>query len=255
MLNHSPNDTADTALSCSGYCPHCKTEHSLGQGAARTYCLELMQILEEKKRIDLQSGDDKANPMLSTDYLFGKARGQMFGVMVYRHPDGSTGTLRAFSGQYNGIWHVKGWAPPLVDEKIFQNISYGVEKEIKRIGRRIDVTPPSLERKNLVRRRKSLSQQLMKDIHALYKLVNFRGQSSSLHGAFTGPKGIPTGTGDCCGPKLLHYAATHGLKPLGLAEFYWGKENKSGSRKHGRFYSSCKAKCQQILGFMLCGLE
>ena len=214
-----------------------------------------MQLLAEKKRIDLLVGDNNADPMLSTDYLFGKARGQMFGVMVYQRPDGRIGTVRAFSGQYNGIWHVDGWVPPLVDEKNFQDISSGVEKEIKRIGRCIEATHHPAERKRLMRKRKSLSQKLMKDIHGLYKLINFRGQCHSLAEAFTGPKGIPTGTGDCCGPKLLYYAAMHGLQPLGLAEFYWGKKNKSGTRQHGRFYSSCTAKCQPILGFMLCGLE
>lgn len=247
---------ADTPPSCSGYCSHCKTKHNLHQEPALAPCLALMQTLEEKKRIDLLIDADKANPLLSTDYLFDKARGQMFGVMVYQRPNGSTGTLRAFSGQYNGVWHVKGWVPPLVNEKKFQEISYGVEKEIKKLGRHIDLTDnSSTERKQLMQKRKSLSQKLMKNIHALYKLANFRGQSLSLHAAFTGPKGIPTGTGDCCAPKLLNYAATHGLQPLGLAEFYWGKVNKSGSRQHGRFYSSCETKCQPILGFMLCGCK
>ncbi len=255
MLNKPTIDQADTPLSCSGYCPHCGTEHGLHQGAALASCLELMQVLEEKKRIDLLVADENADPMLSTDYLFGKALGQMFGVMQYKNPDGSTGTLRAFSGQYNGIWHVKGWTPPLIDEKKFQSISHDVEKKIKRLGRQIEATDQSLIRKQLAGKRKSLSQKLMKEIHALYRLTNFRGQSQPLHAAFTGPKGIPTGTGDCCAPKLLNHAATHGLQPLALAEFYWGKENKSGSRQHGRFYPSCKAKCQPILGFMLCGLE
>jgi tRNA pseudouridine32 synthase/23S rRNA pseudouridine746 synthase len=63
------------------------------------------------------------------------------------------------------------------------------------------------------------------------------------------------GVGECCAPKLLNYAALNGLKPLGLSEFYWGKENKSGTRKHGEFYPACAEKCQPILGFMLCGIK
>jgi len=66
---------------------------------------------------------------------------------------------------------------------------------------------------------------------------------------------IPTGAGECCAPKLLNYAALNGLKPVGLSEFYWGKENKSGTRQHKQFYPACVEKCQPILGFMLCGAE
>ena len=42
---------------------------------------------------------------------------------------------------------------------------------------------------------------------------------------------------------------------FGLAEFYWGRENRSGNRRHALFYPSCEEKCRPILGFMLCGLE
>jgi hypothetical protein len=95
----------------------------------------------------------------------------------------------------------------------------------------------------------------MKGIHELYLLHNFRGEKVGIHTAFCEDRGIPTGTGDCCGPKLLNYAAQHKLKPLGLSEFYYGKENKSGTKEHKKFYPCCKEKCQPILGFMLCGLE
>ena len=95
----------------------------------------------------------------------------------------------------------------------------------------------------------------MKDIHNLYELHNFCGEKKSIYEAFCLPKGIPTGTGDCCAPKLLNYAALKNLKPIGLAEFYWGAENRSGSRQHGEYYSCCENKCQPILGYMLCGLD
>ncbi len=255
MPTQPPSAKADSHFSCFGHCPTCGTTHNLPDNPAIQPCLDLMKTLKNKKRIDLLSSDNNANPLLSTDYLYGPARGQMFGVMVCRHQDGSMGTFRAFSGQYNGIWHVDGWTPPLVAEKKFHNINHDVEKEIKELGRRINALDHSLEQQILKRTRKSLSQKLMKDIHALYQMTNFHGQTRSLQATFTGPGGIPTGTGDCCAPKLLNYAATHGLQPLGLAEFYWGKANKSGTRQHGSFYPSCKAKCQPILGFMLCGLH
>ena len=95
----------------------------------------------------------------------------------------------------------------------------------------------------------------MQDIHSLYLLTNFHGETANLYQVYADQNGIPTGTGDCCAPKLLNYAAKNRLIPLGIAEFYWGRENRSGSRRHGAFYSSCKEKCEPILGFMLCGLD
>jgi hypothetical protein len=74
----------------------------------------------------------------------------------------------------------------------------------------------------------------MTRIQGLYRLSNFRGESRPMTEVFQG--GIPTGAGDCCAPKLLNHAALHGLTPLGISEFYWGRENRSGRRKHGEFH-------------------
>lgn len=198
--------------------------------------------------------DDHADPRFSTEYLLGEARGKMFGVLVCLNRKGSHTVLRSFSGQYNGIWEADGWAPPLFNTNILHNISQDVEKKIKKLGRKIELQDQNSEKKNsLVKERKSLSQNLMKDIHALYTVSNFSGESKPLETVYIGT-GIPTGTGDCCAPKLLNYAAQNNLTPVSLAEFYWGKENLSGTRKHGKFYSSCPDKCQPILGYMLCGL-
>ncbi|MFA7369556.1 MAG: hypothetical protein WC334_07935, partial [Kiritimatiellales bacterium] len=244
-----PNQRA----AANGFCSTCGTVHSLPVGNSRKCALELMAQLEEHKRIDclpvsnLQS--EIINHKFSTDYLLGEARGQMFGVLECEDGSSNTVVLRAFSCQYNGEWLVDGWVPPILDVAEFHRLSDPVDREIKQLDRLI------AEQKNpeLIQKRKALSQDLMKQIHALYLLTNFRGETKPMTEVFQG--GIPTGAGDCCAPKLLNYAALNGLKPLGLSEFYWGKENKSGARKHGEFYPACAEKCQPILGFMLCGIE
>ncbi len=224
-------------------------------GYARDLAVDLLRRLDEAGRIDFHVPESEADLRLSTDYLYGDARGQMFGVLVCRDRQGRTGVLRAFSGQYNSIWRVPGWVPPLVDVDALRRISFGVERVIKRMGRRIDDLPAdSPEREDLITKRRVLSQALMKDIHALYMIPNFRRELVPLPKAVFGGGGIPSGTGDCCAPKLLGYAARHDLTPLGLAEFYFGRENRSGTRKHGKVYTSCPEKCGRILGFMLCGM-
>lgn len=225
-------------------------------GPARQYCQELIQLLETAKRVDLTAPPQSAEPQFSTDYLFGRARGQMFGILLCRTQTGQPGILRAFSGQYNGAWLVNGWVPPLLDVDEFQQLTCNTEQEIKALGREIDQLAQDSKRLGALRRqRKTLSQRLMKEIHALYRLTNFRGETRSLAEVFINrSKGMPTGTADCCAPKLLNYAAVHQLVPLGLAEFYWGLANPSTSRGHGIFYPACRDKCHPILGFLLCGL-
>lgn len=239
-----------------GFCRSCGKEHWLPHGNSLLLCQKLMEQFESFGTVDLLStrpGTDKA---LETSYLFGPARGKMFGVMECMKPDGTTTFIQAFSGQYNGRWLVDGWAPPLFDVNEFLLLTTEVEKQIKELGREIDCSPPhSLDWLALRKKRRLLSRNLMKEIHTLYSLTNFRGDTVSLTDASIKGSGIPTGTGDCCAPKLLNFAARNKLQPLGMAEFYWGKEPRSGGHKHSSFSYSCTDKCQPILGFMLCGFD
>lgn len=244
----------DPAIACRGWCVRCGREHSLPIGPARGPALDLFDRMEAEGRIDFDSPEP--DPRLSTDYLYGKAGGQMFGVLSARDRQGATVVLKAFSGQYNSIWELDGWVPPLVDTARFRRDTFEAEQRIKILGREIVAQPlGSPARDRLIYKRKRASATLMQEIHAMYRLPNFRGQVVPLPLAVHPEGNAPTGTGDCCAPKLLGYAAANGLTPLGLAEFYFGRTNRSGTREHGRFYPSCLDKCGRILGFMLCGLE
>jgi tRNA pseudouridine32 synthase/23S rRNA pseudouridine746 synthase len=256
--------SSDPVISASGFCAACGTVHSLGEGNSRKYALELMRQLEEFKRIDWvgtavpavrgRLGDASLPSKFSTDYLLGEARGQMFGVLECEDRSGKTVILKAFSCQYDGEWLVDGWVPPVIDPKQFYDLIAEPDRQINIRTRALKAMEKSdPEYKTLSDERKALSQQLMKEIHALYHLTNFHGETRPLTEII--PGNIPMGVGECCAPKLLNYAALNGLKPLGLSEFYWGKENKSGTRKHGEFYPACAEKCQPILGFMLCGIK
>ncbi|WP_316897771.1 hypothetical protein [Pseudodesulfovibrio indicus] len=256
-MPHTPADTNgefDPAVSCRGWCARCAREHSLPVGPARGPAQALFERMEREGRIDFDAPEP--DPRFSIDYLDGEARGQMFGVLVARDKAGATVALKAFSGQYNSAWEVEGWAPPLLDTARFRRDTFEAEQRIKAMGREIAGIPAgSPSRDLLIYRRKSASRTLMQEIHAMYRLPNFRGETVPLPLAVHGDGGVPTGTGDCCAPKLLGLAAAQGLVPLGLAEFYFGRTNRSGTREHGRFYPSCLDKCARILGHMLCGLE
>ncbi len=100
-------------------------------------------------------------------------------------------------------------------------------------------------RVQIVRRRRALSRQMHRDLQQRFQASLFPGQAWSLASLFAG--NAPGGTGECCAPKLLHYAARHGLTPLGLAEFWWGP----GPRIAGEFYPACAERCQPLLGALL----
>lgn len=105
--------------------------------------------------------------------------------------------------------------------------------------------------RQLKQQRKIRSRQLQEQMHDAYRLMNFLGTSSSLRELM--PAGIPTGTGDCCAPKLLHYAASNRLKPIAMAEFWWGEDRQD--KIQGEFYGACEERCQPLMGFMLAGLS
>jgi tRNA pseudouridine32 synthase / 23S rRNA pseudouridine746 synthase len=101
--------------------------------------------------------------------------------------------------------------------------------------------------------RKELSRQLQAQMHATYSLTNFLGMSRTLRQLI--PLALPTGTGDCCAPKLLNYAAINNFKPLAMAEFWWGDSSRTGDKIAGNFYGACAERCQPIMGFLLSGIE
>ena len=107
--------------------------------------------------------------------------------------------------------------------------------------------------RQLKQQRKELSRQLQSQMYAAYCLTNFSGESVSLQQLMLNGF-LPTGTGDCCAPKLLDYAAIHGFKPLAMAEFWWGNSSAKGDKTAGEFYGACAERCQPIMGFLLSGL-
>ncbi|MGI1969314.1 pseudouridine synthase [Shewanella baltica] len=112
------------------------------------------------------------------------------------------------------------------------------------------------ERETLRQQRKRLSAALQQKLFEQYRFLNIKGTEKSLNGIFNGTVELtpPAGSGECAAPKLLHYAFKHDLKPLAIAEFWWGAPPKSEIRQHKQFYPACLRKCQPILGHMLEGL-
>jgi tRNA pseudouridine32 synthase/23S rRNA pseudouridine746 synthase len=97
------------------------------------------------------------------------------------------------------------------------------------------------------------SGALQQKLFAEYSFLNQFGERKSIGEIFN--NNPPAGAGECAAPKLLHYAFENNLKPIAMAEFWWGQSPKSEIRKHKQFYPACKSKCEPILSHMLHGLD
>ncbi len=105
--------------------------------------------------------------------------------------------------------------------------------------------------------RKIRSSNLQNQLFDQYHFLNAQQESKSVLDIFKESKNIqpPAGAGECAAPKLLQYAFKHNLKPICMAEFWWGSSPNQEVRKHQNYYPACRGKCEPILAHMLIGLE
>ena len=111
--------------------------------------------------------------------------------------------------------------------------------------------------KSLQRKRKQMSDELQRWLFSAYRMLNAKGEERDLIDIFREYTHAmpPAGAGDCCAPKLLQYAYQHHLRPVCMAEFWWGESPASEIRHHLHYYPACRSKCLPILTHMLKGLD
>ena len=191
--------------------------------------------------------------------------GKMFGVLVVKQRDGSFVTssgvtkepslcyIAAYSGLLEGRNDWPYFVPPVFDAQDPNGHFKIREREI------------SLVSQSTLHASKKMSQDLQLWLFHQYQFLNAKGETKDLvdvwqdyHSSPRIQKKYPLppgGTGDCCAPKLLQYAYQNNLKPLCMAEFWWGPSPKSEIRHHGEFYPACRGKCKPVLTWMLQGLD
>ena len=214
-----------------------------------------MKKIGLEQRLDIDVPICESDPALRTDSLFPGDRGHMFGVLEAQDPQGETVWLKAFSSLRGGIRRVTGWVPPVLSDETYQNLINPEEQSIKALTKQIDATSDPIKKQALIKRRAKRSQALWVAMRDSYRMVNQKGAEKGLKELF-GDRGIPGGTGECCGPKLLCYANRKRLTPIGLVEFYWGPATTYEGKRAGSFHPCCEPRCRPLLGFLLCpGIE
>ena len=188
--------------------------------------------------------------------------GKMFGVLVVetpvppypRTPAPSYYFLAAYSGLLEGRNDWEYFVPPVFDA---QQPDGHFKQEERCISAMSDESQHD--------QRRYRSQELQLWLFRQYRLLNAKGQTHDLVEVWRDYHCSPRiqrryplppgGTGDCCAPKLLQYAYQHQLKPVCMAEFWWGPSTKGDVRHHGQFYPACRGKCKPVLTWMLQGLD
>ena len=196
------------------------------------------------------------------DWLPVLQEGKMFGILVVER-DGDLGYLAAYSGQIDILEDDDFFVPPVFD--YLQPDGYFKQEEavISRINHNIlllendEANDNSKDIDNLKNERKSRSQALQQWLFSHFIMLNANGERRDLLDIFsdTPIKFPPSGAGECCAPKLLQYAFLNGMRPLRIAEFWWGESPKREIRHHLHFYPACRGRCLPILSFMMQGLN
>ena len=147
----------------------------------------------------------------------------------------------------------------MVKESQFQKAELKrIEKQgaetINEIKKEISVFEEKIE--FLKKERKRRSAALQQKLFDQFQMLNAKGEAEGLSVIFepTPQHTPPAGAGECAAPKMLQYAYTHHLRPIAMAEFWWGNSPKTEIRHHGFFYPACQSKCGPILKHMLQGL-
>ena len=104
----------------------------------------------------------------------------------------------------------------------------------------------------LIKKRSKLSADTQRKLFESYLFLNSHDECLNLFDIYkNNTQNIPSGAGECCAPKLFQYAFLNKLKPIALAEFWWGNQLSSSVRKHKQYYPACTGKCRPILNHML----
>ena len=180
-------------------------------------------------------------------------KGKMFGVLVVQKTNGELGYLSTFSGKAPDDVCPPCFVPSLFDVSTDDYFINRGMTELTAMGVQIKQCDRPQEIQQLKAERKSKSIALQQKLFDCYIFLNEKGEYKSLcdiYATWVNPN-PPAGAGECAAPKLFQYAFERQMRPLGIAEFWWGVSPKSGDKVHCQYYPSCHDKCRPILGHML----
>lgn len=202
------------------------------------YCKEIISLLEEKK-LSLVYTTEK----ISAERF---ANGIMIGVLVAKNSAQENKiffTVSGISRKIEGKFHDAIFVEPIVSSKKIMSALQKNDKEIHLLTEKLKVCSKD-DVQELQLRRSSLTSESLEKVHELYSFYCFDGKNRSLKQICKNHL-PPTGTGDCCAPKLLNFTFKNNLTPLSMCEVFYGKSTEK--KISGCKYSPCDERCGLIL--------
>jgi len=189
----------------------------------------------------------------SWTYDFQVEKGKMFGVLVVKLKDGSFSYIGTVSGKLLGDVVLEKLVPSVFNVSTGDYFINKGMTELTEIGTEIKRTDDAHKVEQLTETRRNKSIALQRRLFENYHFTNLTGKKKNLIKIFEKSIGRApaSAAGECAAPKLFQYAFENQLKPIALAEFWWGNSETRKDRRHKMFYPSCKDKCRPILEFML----
>ncbi len=185
-----------------------------------------------------------------------RENGFMVGALVCTDKNGDEKNLITISGISRRLVLPASlpfiFVPPIVSAAQIADALSENDAEIHALTQKINaeiersrnvVIEPRRNVNDLIERRKILCATSLSRVHALYNFHFANGEKKSLFEILKTPAKLPpTGTGDCCAPKLFDFAFKNALLPVSLCENVF----PSGEEKN-----PCDERCAILLPKML----
>lgn len=227
------------------------------QETAYHYCTELISKIENGSIVlnrIAQESEERKNLGVMLGCLVGYDEKSKKRIIVYA-VSGNRFTLQFTENHKNKSLACEYFIAPSI--ATYEETQKALEKndlEIHQLSDKIkSLEKNDEERKSLVQKRTELTDESLKKVFDLYDFYRFDGTKISLNKIINEHFGKlpPTGTGDCCAPKLLNFAFQNKLKILSMTELYYGNSKNKNSLTA---YPPCDERCGYILPQIL-GLE
>lgn len=234
---------------------------------ARHYCLETISLIESgylqlEQVTELSEERKNQGVMVGSLVCCKKDTSQRLVLVSVSGISKKLGFGKSDTYCINGVFH--RIVPPIVSDSLIKDALFQNDLRIHQLTEKIKMGDRSLQNKGsfgdrsllqLKEERRKLTDLSLQKVFSLYDFFSFQNnQKISLNTIIRnhGNRLPPTGTGDCCAPKLLSYAFENNLEILSMDEVFYGES--SGSKINGHSYTPCDERCGYILPSIL-GLD
>ena len=232
------------------------------QESARHYCQKLISLIEKGdvllKQCGRESEERKGQGLMIGSLVCWKKSVRSGHRVVLYAVSGNNKQLELKNPDFNPFVEETCFVPSIVSSDKIDAALHKNDLKIHELTEQINkltlVNKTSTERKELIAERSRLTDESLAKVFSLYTFTAFDKRKISLNEIIKNHGGRlpPTGTGDCCAPKLLSYAFANGLEPVSMDEVYYGRD--TAHKKNGISYEPCDERCGYILPSIL-GLE